>query len=390
LRYPINKGKLKYMGMVVKRLIIILTIFLGSFVSCFSYTGETGPPMLKMIYGSRALSLGGAFVGLCDDVYYMDSNPAGGDIKSIYKVSVLHQEWIEDVNYEAIRISRGFNDIFFIGAGITYLYLPFTYYDYYGQKSDNSYIISQGLGILNAGFKLQKYDIYIGSNLKFFYNNVPESLYKDQSYFILASDIGVIKKTNLLKRFIGPEPSLVFGLALRNIGYSRLIEKLPAEVHAGISYRPIRNLLISTEMGVPLYEPVYGSIGAEYDFHKTFFIDGGIQIKENPMFSIGLGYKRNDLQINVSYTPTIAFYNMMSVSLSYSFGEQEKEKKEIEVEILLIKAFKLFSERQYQEALDVIAKVLEIDPKNPRALSLKKTMEIQLELKERLEKIENE
>jgi len=374
---------------LIKRIIIVLAIFFGSFASCFSYTGEAGPPMLKLVYGSRALSLGGAFVGLSDDGYYMDSNPAGGNPKNILNLSLLHQEWIVDVNYESVRISRGFSDRFFLGAGFTYLYLPFTYYDYYGQKSEKSYNISQSLGILNAGFKLKKCDISFGGNIKGFYNNVPEDLYADQNYLLFASDIGTIIRTSILKRFIGSEPSLVFGLTLKNIGYTKRIEKLPIELHTGLSYRFLRNLLFSLELALPFYEPVYGSIGAEYSIKNSFFIEGGIQIKENPMFSVGFGYKRKDFHLNVSYTPTLAFYNMVSISLSYSFGEEKKEREKIEVENLLIKAFKLFSERQYRESLNVIDRILEIDPENPRALSLKKTIEMQLELKERLEKIEN-
>jgi len=374
----------------LKVLFILLMVPFICFSTAFSYTGEAGPPMLKMIYGSRALSLGGAFVSLADDIYYMDSNPAGGDVRSIYRISVLHQEWIADVNYESLRIAGGIGNKFFFGAGFTYLYLPFTYYDIYGATDGKEHTLSQSLGLINGGYKIKRYNLSIGGNVKFFYNHVPDALIEGQSYALFALDIGALKNTDWLKLFIGPEASLSFGLSLKNIGFSKAIEKLPTEVHAGISYRPMRNLLISTELGLPLYEPVYGSIGAEYDFHKTFFIEGGIQIKPNPMFSLGLGYKRKDLQINVSYTPTIAFYNMMSISLSYSFGEEKKEKKEIEVESLLIRAFELFSEGQYQEALDVIERVLEIDPKNPRALSLKMTIEMQLELKEKLEKIENE
>ena len=41
-----------------------------------------------------------------DDVYYIDADPAAGDANKILKLSLLHQECIEDVNYEAVRISR--------------------------------------------------------------------------------------------------------------------------------------------------------------------------------------------------------------------------------------------------------------------------------------------
>ena len=106
--------------------VLFLLIFcLAGVPSAFSYTGEVGPPMLSLTYGSRALSLGGAYSGVANDVYYMDSNPAGGDPRKVFKLALIHQEWIADVNYEAIRLSYGINDRFFFGLGFTYLYLPF-------------------------------------------------------------------------------------------------------------------------------------------------------------------------------------------------------------------------------------------------------------------------
>ena len=58
----------------MKRFLILFFITfslssLFSFSSAYSYTGEAGPPMLKFIYGSRALSLGGAYVAAADDAY---------------------------------------------------------------------------------------------------------------------------------------------------------------------------------------------------------------------------------------------------------------------------------------------------------------------------------
>ncbi len=374
----------------VKIIVISIIIILVSFSAVYSYTGEAGPPMLKMIYGSRVLSLGGAFVGLADDVFYIDSNPAGGDTRSIYKVSILHQEWIEDVNYEAVRIAFGFQDRFFCGAGFTYLYLPFTYYDYYGWTSGQSHIISQSLGIVNFGYTFQRINISVGGNIKVFYNYVPEELYAGQSYLLFASDIGAIARTNIFKLFIGPEPSLTFGLAIKNIGYSGVIEKLPIEVHAGVSYRLLRNLLFTTEIALPFFEPIYGSLGAELDFNRRFFLEAGVQIKENPMFAVGFGYKREDFRINVSYTPSIAFYNMISVSLSYYFGETKVEGRPKMIEDLLIKAGRYFRDEKYEEALEMVDEVLGIEPENRRAILLKDAIKVKMKLEEELKQLKKE
>jgi len=377
-----------------KIIIAVLIFVIGGALAAFSYTGEAGPPMLKMVYGSRALSLGGAFAGVSDDVYYIDSNPAGGDVKKISQISLLHQEWIEDVNYEAIRISRGFFNKFFLGFGLTYIYIPFTYYDDYGYDSGTSALISQGMAVLNFGFKIKKYNLGLGTNFKVLYNNVPTPLlearygssYEDQNYLLFASDVGMIARTNLLKKYIGPEPSLTFGMVLKNVGYSERVEKLPTEVHAGISYRPFRHILLSVEGVCPFYEPIYGSVGVEFDIAQKLFIQGGVQIKESPMFAVGVGYKRKDIEINVSYTPSLVFHNMVSVSLNFFLGETETRLKEKKIEAYLVVALEYFGEKRYQEAGVLVDKVLKLDPKNKRALNLRETIKKKINLEENIEK----
>jgi hypothetical protein len=219
--------------------------------------------------------------------------------------------------------------------GFTYLYLPFTHYDIFGESVGNSYNLSQSLGTLNAGYALKKYNISIGTNLKFYYNHIPEELYPGQSYFLFAFDLGMISRTNLLNRFDLSQPSLTYGITIKNIGSSKEVEKLPTEIHVGASYRLLKSLLISSELAIPFFEPVYGTLGAEYDFNKMFFIEGGLQIKRNPMFAVGLGYKRKNIRLDVSYTPSIAFYNMFSVSFTYSFGKtrQREDTQEIDKEV---------------------------------------------------------
>ena len=91
----------------MRKLLFTLIILLITASALYGYTGEAGPPMLKLIYGSRALSLGGAYSGVANDVYYMDSNPAGGDPSKVFKVSLIHQEWIEDVAYADRRRQCG-------------------------------------------------------------------------------------------------------------------------------------------------------------------------------------------------------------------------------------------------------------------------------------------
>jgi hypothetical protein len=368
----------------------VLMIFFTGFVTASSDTGEAGPAMLKMIFGIRAMSLGGAYVAVADDAEYMDTNPAGGAYDNIFRIALLHQEWITDVNYESLRLARGFGDSLQIGLGFTYLYLPFTHYDVSGDAVGKSRHLSQSLGTLAVGYRLPSLGLSFGVNGKFFYNRVPEDLYADQSYTVWAVDFGVMQRTNLLKTFFGPEPSLSFGVTLRNVGYSSSVEQLPILIQAGTAYRIRSNLLIAADMVYPFYEPLYGSIGAEYAIRKKIYISGGIQIKQNPMLSLGFGYRYRDMQLKVSYTPTLAFYNMISVSFTYSFGEYKKLMLEREVEEKLLETLELYRAGHYEEALVVVDEVLELDPENGRAGSLKHTIEIQLEIREKFGEVSDD
>ena len=361
----------------------VLVILFTGFGAAFSDTGEAGPAMLKMIFGTRAMSFGGAYVAVADDAEYMDTNPAGGAYDNIFRIVLLHQEWIADVNYESVRLAKGFGDRLQTGIGFTYLYLPFTHYDAAGNAVGNSSHLSQSLGMLAVGYRLPSLGLSFGVNGKFLYNRVPEDLYADQSYTVWAVDFGVMQRTNFLKTYFGPEPSLSFGVTLRNVGYSSSVEQLPILIQAGTAYRVRSNLLIAADIVYPFYEPLYGSIGAEYTIRKMIYISGGIQIKQNPMLSLGFGYRYRDMRLNVSYTPTLAFYNMFNVSFTYSFGEYKKLMLEREIEDKLMEALELYRAEQYEEALGAVDEVLELDPKNRRAGSLKHTIEIQLEIREK-------
>jgi len=80
------------------------------------------------------------------------------------------------------------------------------------------------------------------------------------------------------------------------------------------------------------------------------------------MFGVGLGIRRKDVNINVSYNPTPAFYNMLSLSIDLNIGRTKIEKKQQAMKDLLIKALKEFKENKLVEALETINDLLEIDP----------------------------
>ena len=374
-----------------KTVLIVLAFVCICSCTAFGDAGEAGPAMLKLVFGSRALGLGGSFVGVADDVYYMDANPGAGESNKILKLSLLHQEWIYDANYEAVRISRGLGKHLYMGAGFTFLYLPFEYYDSNGEQVGASSRISHSLGVFNMGYSFRRATMSVGMNLKFYSSSIPDDLliaryagdYESQRYLAFAADLGYFARTNWLKSYIGPEPSFMLGLTVRNVGFSNTYDNLPTEIQAGVSYRILWSLLLTGQVAFPLYEPVYGAVGAEFDIRKKLFLQAGARISANPMLSVGFGYKFRDVELNVSYTPRIAFPNVISVSVNFFFGETKKRRVDEKISSLLIEALEQFQAGSYEKALASVEQVLELDPKNSMALSLKESIQDRMKIEDK-------
>jgi hypothetical protein len=354
---------------VLKTTLLIVILCLFSTTGALCAVGEAGPALLKMNYGSRLISMGGAFVGLADDPFYMDANPAGGQ-RDTLRVSILHQQWIEDVNHENIRFTVGFDRIF-LGLGYTFLHAPFTHYDSFGEASGD-YTLTEGFATANIGMILGR--LSLGINAKFFHYHVPEDLYLDQDDYGLAADFGVLWRTNLLKTFIGPEPSFVLGASVKNVGFPELtgsdFKNFPTEVHVGSSYR-LKFLLVSNEVVLPLYEPWYWCVGMEVNVGRVVFLNAGLQYKEeNPMLGLGFGLRLRDLYLYTSYTPRVEFRNMFTVSMSYRLGETRKIKERRLAGKLFKTAYKLYEQGKYGEAEKVLNTILDMDRRNEAAIEL--------------------
>ena len=78
---------------------------------------------------------------------------------------------------------------------------------------------------------------------------------------------------------------------------------------------------------------------------------------------------------------------MVSVSVEFRFGDAAADAREKEIEKLMLDALVDYNTGNYETSLDVIEKVLELDPRNLRAKQLKRTVEKQIELERSAEKV---
>lgn len=86
--------------------------------------------------------------------------------------------------------------------------------------------------------------------------------------------------------------------------------------------------------------------------------------------------------MSASYTPRVAFPNIFSVSLNFFFGETKQRRREERITSLLIEALDYFHAGEFESALLSAEQVLELDPKNEIALSLKDSIEESMRIEE--------
>ncbi|RLC41437.1 MAG: hypothetical protein DRH44_07400, partial [Candidatus Coatesbacteria bacterium] len=80
------------------RIISLLSAFISILSVSFAY--EVSSNFLTIPSGSRASALGGAYIGLADDVDSIFYNPAGIGLMPSTQLMVMHAQWFQSIKYE--------------------------------------------------------------------------------------------------------------------------------------------------------------------------------------------------------------------------------------------------------------------------------------------------
>ena len=275
----------------IKKCVIIILFLMVH--TLFIYGDNSGYKFLRFGAGSRAISLGEAYVAMPGDISIMNYNPAGiGSIKG-KELLLTHIKLLYDMEYEYLAYVNHFGSLGTLGINFKYLHYPkFEYIDIDGNNKGEigafDWAVTAGLG---KGFKSTTFfeKNYIGVNLKLIH-----SVLEDYSYMSFAFDIGIININYLLNR------KSSFGIALRNAGIN--LKKpgtqpmpLPVEVALGTSMElfklEIHKALLSTEtildrdiFAAFKKTPIRNHLGMEYVFrgflsvracHKFGYISSG-------------------------------------------------------------------------------------------------------------------
>ena len=358
-------------------------------------TGLTAFPTLLIPLGGRYEAMGTAFTAVADDASFIEANPAGSSSLKNTELSFYHNDWIADTNIESVVFTTRFNNFGF-GVGAKLLYVPFTGYDLWGERSSRGYY-SESVGILNASYRfMSSYDFWgiaVGTNLKVAYRYIPPEIYENQSAFSAMVDIGALTRFNFLKLYSSREKNASFGIALKNLGIAQLDDPLPLEATAGVAYSPLRPVIIALDFTYPISlnpseQPAeqWGfAVGTDVTFTDFFSVQCGFRYRgSNPRVSVGSKLDINDnISLNLNYTldlTTQVGLDRFSLVSSLNLGDKGRSLIAKQVDEYYVAGLMAYADGNLREAAANWEKAIELDPGfTPAVLNLetvKKTLQM--------------
>ncbi len=354
--------------------------------------GSTTFLSLNIPFGGRAESLGSAYTGLSDDISFFDYNAAASSMLDETEIAVFHNAWISDSALETLAATTRFGD-FGMGAAIKCFYVPFTEYDYFGNKQTGGYY-SETTGILNFSYHfLHGYyfkGISLGVNLKGAWRAMPD--YADENGAIVSglsqsaaavmADFGALTRFSFLKFFQSREPNCSVGLSIKNVGaawtgFSEKIaqdDPIPTQISAGTSYKPFEAFTFTADFSQPinLFSPAESEqwsagIGMIFQITEPFALLSGFLLKGgNPRMSLGGEALYKGVQVNINYTLdlTTSFnpVNHISLSAKIKLGDRGRAELAAKVDALYIEGLEKYAAGDYEGALLAWQNALKLNP----------------------------
>ncbi|MCR4952751.1 MAG: UPF0164 family protein [Treponema sp.] len=384
--------------------------------------GTTSFPSLLIPNGGRAESLGGAYTGYAYDVSFMNYNPAASSLQQETQFSIFHNSWIADSKMETIAYTTRFNNLGF-GTQVQCFYMPFTEYNFIGERTAGSYYSETFLN-LNVSYNfLAGYDfkgIAVGGNLKTGWRGMPDYTDKNtnalipdsglsQSALAIMADLGVMMQFNLFKvLFRSRTPNCKVGLSIQNLGVSitgfgsgtKIDDPLPTAVCAGFSYTFFPSFTVTADFRQPINlqnithsQKFSIAAGTAIDITKNFTLLAGFNLKgANPKISAGTEFTFQKVCFNFNYTLDLASsinpINRISLSAKINLGDRGRSQNLSKIDELYTRGLVFYYNSDWENAIATWEEILEIDSHYDPAIlgikSAKSQMELYKKVKESL------
>jgi hypothetical protein len=340
-------------------------------------TGLTVFPTLLIPMGGLYEGMGTAYTAVSSDSGFIESNPAGSSLLDYTELTVNHNNWIADTNIEGVVYTTRFNNLG-IGIGGKFLYVPFIGYNRWGEEDSSGYY-SETIATMNVSYNFFSsyyfYGISLGANIKAAYRHIPESIEPGQSAASIMTDLGIISRFNMLKFYAARERNFSIGAVVKNLGPDVLGEPLPAIVTGGISYSPIRPILISFDYNYPFSLSLPGdqwekwniAAGVNAVLTDFFSIHTGFTHRgSNPKFTIGSGLSLEKINLNINYTldmtTQLGTIDKFSIEATLPLGDKGRKSDSRKVDEYYIAGLEAYAKGDLTRAIGYWKSALDIDP----------------------------
>lgn len=346
---------------------ITKTIFFLFLINFNIFAGQnfTSFPSLNIPAGGRCESLGTAMTAMCDDPSFMDYNPAVSSILKETQAAVFHNSQISGGSMETITGTTRFNN-FGTGFQLKTFFSP--------RSKDN---LSETSLAINTSYNFfSGYDfkgLAAGISLRSTWRNMPD--YTDSSALAFTADFGLLMRFNFFKEFTSDMPNLSVGLAANNIGFFltgfksglKTEKNLPSKISAGLSYRPIKKLLVNLEFRQPinlknilLSESFAVAAGLEFSFTDFFDVEGGILFQDGKTkLSTGTQFSFRKIQMSLSYACTLdstTQEHSVSLAAKINLGDKGRAQNDEQVKKLYAEGIELYAKGEKENMLKAIEK----------------------------------
>ena len=391
---------------------------LGDFFSALSdeNEGTTTFRSLLIPFGGRTESLGSAYTGLCDDISYLRFNPAAGAIQKETQIALFHNSWIADSKLETLAFSTRFKNIPHLSAAgyISCFYLPFTEYDFFGERVAGSYY-TESIGALNISYNLLAgYDfkgLAIGTTLKAGWRGMPDYTDNDtgaiiagsglaQSGLALMADVGIMMQFNFLKFYSSRDPNVRIGFSAQNLGISftgfgdkiKTDDPLPTTLAAGLSVRLIKPIALSIDFVQPINLMNSGTYlipavntGVSVQFANFVSLLAGFSIKgANPRISTGFEFEVAKIRLNLNYTldltTSLAPVNRISLSAKLLLGDKGRSIIDSKVDEYYQLGLHYYADAKWEDAIVVWEEALKLNKRFDPAIQGIQSARYQIEM----------
>lgn len=378
--------------------------------------GTTSFRSLLIPFGGRTESLGNAYTGLCDDISYLRFNPAAGAIQKETQISLFHNAWIADSKLETLAFTTRFKTIPHLSTGgyISCFYMPFTEYNFFGERVAGSYY-TESLAAFNLSYNfLAGYDfkgLAAGITLKAGWRGMPD--YTDnntgaiisgsglaQSALAVMADLGIMLQFNFLKFYSSRDPNVRIGLSVQNLGLSftgfgndiKTDDPLPTTIGAGISVKFIKPITVSADFIQPInlvtpgtYLFPYFNTGVSIQFTSFLSLLAGFSLKgANPRISTGLECEIKKIRINFNYTldltTSVAPLNRISLSAKIQLGDKGRSIIDAQVDEYYKTGLKYYADAKWEDAIIIWQEALKLNKRFDPAIQGIQSAQYQIDM----------